>query len=175
MTTEASNTTQPLVLPLAPQPVPLSPEQQARNQRFATRIWCGFMTAASAAMLGLARFYLTPSPTGFETHTQLGLPPCGFFRITRIPCPTCGCTTAVTHVAHGNFLQAIVTQPFGAAVGFLALILLALGPIGIITGKWLGPEPFKLSFFWQRIVFGALGLLIGAWGYNIVMVCFHLR
>ncbi len=122
-------------------------------------------------MMGLAHFYLTPDPRGVETHRQLGLPPCGFYRMTGIPCMTCGCTTiTVTHVAHGQFLQAIITQPFGAAVGFLALILLALAPIGLVTGRWVGPSTFTMGFYWQKILYGTLGLLGAAWGYKIVMV-----
>ncbi|MCA9610613.1 MAG: hypothetical protein KC619_33690, partial [Myxococcales bacterium] len=30
---------------------------------------------------------LTPSPEGHGTHTQLGLPPCGFLVYTGYPCP----------------------------------------------------------------------------------------
>ena len=161
---------QPAVIPLAPPPVQLSAEQQARNLRFATRMWCGFLTLLAGAMMGLAHFYLTPSPNGIETHTQMHLPPCGFYRLTGVPCMTCGCTTAVTHVAHGQFLQAIITQPFGAAVGFLALILLALGPIGVITGRWMGPSTFAMGYYWQKILYGSLGLLFAAWAYKVVMV-----
>jgi hypothetical protein len=150
-------------------PAPISEAQRARNLRFATRMWCGFMTVLSGGMLGVG-LYLQPSPNGLGTHTQLHLPPCGFYVFTGFPCPMCGCTTAVTHVAHGQFIAGIVTQPFGAAVGFLALILVVLGPIGVITGKWLGPEPFTLSFYWQRILFGSIGFLLAAWIYKIIVM-----
>ena len=174
MLTETSKASHPLVVPLAPAAQPISAEQQAKNLRFATRIWCVFLTVLSGAMLGIGRFYLTPDPHGLGTHMQLHLPPCGFYQITGLPCPTCGCTTAVTYLAHGNFLSAILTQPFGAAVGFVALILLVLGPVGVVTGKWLGPEPFTMSFYWQRLVYGSLGLLLVAWIYKMVMVHYHL-
>jgi len=175
MSLESSNTVNTLVVPLAPPPLPLSPEQQAKNLRLATRIWCAFLTALSAAMLGLGRFYFTPSTTGLETHRQLHLPPCGFYHITGLPCPTCGCTTAVTHVAHGNIIQAFITQPFGALVGLVAVVLLVLGPVGLVTGKWLGPAPYKLSFYWQRMVYGTLGFLAASWLYKMVMVHYFLR
>jgi hypothetical protein len=171
MSTE-SPASESIVIPLAAAPVAISPEREAKNLRFSTRVWCAFTTAISGGMLGVGH-WLTPSPTGVETHRQLGLPPCGFYHMTGLPCPTCGCTTAVSHVAHGQFLSAIITQPFGAAVGFLGIFLLMLSPIGMVTGKWLGPQPFTLSYHWQKIVYGSLILLGAAWVYKCIMVTNH--
>ena len=45
---------------------------------------------------------LTPDPRGFGTHTQLGLLPCTFERLTGRRCPTCGMTTAYAWFARGQ-------------------------------------------------------------------------
>src|SRR4051812_17322272 len=82
------------VLPLAPAPVPFSAERQARQSRFAVRIWCSFILIACAAMLAVG-FKLDPGQPGkypgTGTHEQLGLPACGLLEHTGYPCPTCGC------------------------------------------------------------------------------------
>ena len=70
--------------------------------RHRIRLWSGFLLLMFVPMLGIG-LYLKPSTKGLATHTQLGLPPCGFYTEYGWPCPTCGYTTAVTHVAHGQW------------------------------------------------------------------------
>jgi hypothetical protein len=85
---------------------------------------CAAAVVVGCAVLGtvlLAR--IAPDPKGYDTHTQLGLAPCGWPRIYGIPCPTCGCTTAACHLVHGNVVDAFATQPFGAAVAAVGLAL----------------------------------------------------
>ena len=159
-----------VVLYHAPEPTPPSPEVMAAQSRFAVRVWSAFVFVICAGMLGVG-FYLTPNnKLGMETHRQLGLPPCGFYFTTGLPCPTCGCTTAVSNLAHGNVLTSLATQPFGFAVGLLGLILVPLTAMGMVTGRWVGPSMFYLSWYWRVWVYGGLGLMAVAWGYKIVMV-----
>ena len=63
-------------------------------------------------MLAIARA-LTPDPSGFGTHTQLGLPPCGFLRLTALPCPLCGLTTAFAHMARLQLTSALHAHVLG--------------------------------------------------------------
>lgn len=76
------------------------------------RITYSLLIALSAITLAIART-LRPSANGYGTHQQLGLPPCAFFKLTSIPCPSCGLTTSFAHAARLHLYQAFITQPFG--------------------------------------------------------------
>ncbi len=133
------------------------------------RIYCAVLVLIFGPMLAIG-MWLTPSPTGVETHRQLGLPPCGFYTLTGRPCPTCGYTTAVTLVVHGRFWDAIVTQPGGAAVGFIGIAAVVLGIMGLVTGRWFGPDPFKMAWHSGKIIWIGLAFFLLSWVYKIVIM-----
>lgn len=68
--------------------------------------------AIATAVLVIARV-LTPDPSGFGTHTQLGLPPCFFFQLTSLPCPACGLTTSFAHMARLEITSAMRANVLG--------------------------------------------------------------
>ncbi|MBX7152931.1 DUF2752 domain-containing protein [bacterium] len=113
-------------------------------------------------------YYLTPSATGYGTHEQLGLPPCGFLTITGYPCPSCGLTTSFAYFAHGNFSASVIVQPFGALL-FLTLNGLAILAVWAIAKK----IPFSgvmSSDYMEWGQYGMLFLLLMSWGYKIVIM-----
>jgi hypothetical protein len=130
------------------------------------RIWCLLIFLVCGAMLGVG-MWLTPDANGTGTHQQLGLPPCGWYQTWGFPCMTCGCTTAVSHFAHGQLLASFITQPFGFTVGLVAAILVPLSFIGLVTGKWRGPSMFTLNWYWRYWLYGGLTILLGAWVYKV--------
>ncbi|MEI8196089.1 MAG: DUF2752 domain-containing protein, partial [Phycisphaerae bacterium] len=90
--------------------------ESSRSTRVAVRLWSLLIFGIGGSMLGLGA-WMTPSSHGLGTHAEnLHLPPCGFYFTTGVPCPTCGCTTAVCWFAHGHVLQSLYVQPFGALV-----------------------------------------------------------
>ena len=140
------------------------------TSRMVVRLWSLLILGIGGGMLGLG-VWMTPSPHGLGTHAaNLYLPPCGLYATTGIPCPTCGCTTAVTWLAHGHLLQAFYVQPFGAVVGIVALAAAMLGLLGVIAGRWYGPQLFTLQWYWQKLLVGTGTILGLAWIYKIVMV-----
>ena len=158
------------LLALAPPPAAaFSAEQIAAGDRLAVRLWSSFTFVSSSAMLGIGA-WLKPDAAGTGTHQQLGLPPCGWLHMTGCPCPMCGCTTAVSHFAHGQFLASFLTQPFGFAVGLLAAVLIPLTVIGILRGKWVGPSMFTLNWHWRSLVFGGLGFMLLAAGSTKIII-----
>lgn len=111
---------------------------------------------------------LEPDATGIGTHTQLGLPPCGFYAATRIPCATCGYTTAFSLAAHGQLLTAFYVQPAGAAAAVLTAALAIVGAYALITAAPLAPLG---RWFWRLpVALAGGGLVVGAWIYKILLV-----
>lgn len=109
---------------------------------------------------------LTPDERGIGTHQQLGLPPCMTESLLGIPCPFCGMTTAFSHMAHGEFAQAIIVQPAGA-LGFVMSAALALALFAAITtGR--APAIWKAARRspWTYTVGGIV--IAAAWGYKIL-------
>ena len=98
------------------------------------------------------------------------MPPCGMYAMTGIPCPTCGCTTAVSYIAHGNLAMAFYTQPFGAIVGLLAILIGTLSLVGLVSGRWIGPSMFTLNWYWRSIFTASAVVLGAAWIYKILMI-----
>jgi hypothetical protein len=155
----------PVLLAEAPPPAP----PYRITTAVAVRIWCAFALSICIGMLAVG-FILTPSPDGTGTHRELGLPPCGFYSTTGIPCPTCGCTTAVSYLAHGQPINSFLTQPFGFTVGLIAFLLIPLSLVGLVTGKWHGPSAFFMGWYWQYWLWGGIGILLVGWAYKIISV-----
>jgi hypothetical protein len=107
---------------------------------------------------------LSPDPRGAGTHTQLGLPVCGWTTAFDAPCPTCGMTTAFALAVHLRPLEAFRAQPMGfliavgAAAGFwIALYVAATGSLlGRTCGRLLTP----------RALWIAAALTAAAWAYK---------
>ncbi|MDH4282303.1 MAG: DUF2752 domain-containing protein [Myxococcales bacterium] len=74
-------------------------------------LWWGVAGGCLIALAGAAA--LEPDVRGYGTHTQLGLPPCGFLLLTGSPCPGCGLTTAFAHAIRGQWLLAAGANPLG--------------------------------------------------------------
>jgi len=94
------------------------------------------LLVSACAVLGVAR-WLTPAARGYGTHTELGLPPCNFLRLTHLPCPSCGLTTCFTWAAHFHFWQAFLVNPFGVLAFFVTVSAI----------------PTAIFLLWRRISF----------------------
>lgn len=105
----------------------MSPPLENEDAAATLRPW------ARMGLLALALFLLStlavatrlePDARGRGTHTQLGLPPCGFLAVTGKPCPTCGMTTAFAWFVRGRYDRTLRSNLAG---GFLAPATLSLG------------------------------------------------
>jgi len=94
------------------------------------------MLMSACAVLAIAG-WLKPAAIGYGTHTQLGLPPCNFLRLTHLPCPSCGLTTCFALAVRLRFWKAFLANPFG--------ILAFLGTVSLI--------PTSIILLWRRMSF----------------------
>lgn len=143
-----------------------SKDGQGLGRRY-NRLLGLFLTCCFATPLILAGT-LTPSASGMGTHTQMGLPDCGFKVVTGYPCATCGCTTAFAHAAHGSFLDSFLTQPFGALLAIFTSMLTLIAAWSAWSGMSLAHVGMALSD--KRMILGWLVLLLSAWGYKAFIV-----
>ena len=106
----------------------------AELERFipARAVWA-VSTLGLTVVLVLAA-WLEPDPRGLGTHTQLGLPPCGFLWLTGLPCPGCGLTTSFALMAAGEWLRAFRTQPLGVLLYALCVFAWPVCAAGWIRG-----------------------------------------
>lgn len=83
----------------------------------------------AAAVLALAvGWSMRPSPAGYGTHRQMGLPGCQWLARTGYPCPSCGLTTSVSAACRGRLATAAYAHPAGIV---LALGLYAAAAAGL--------------------------------------------
>lgn len=103
------------------------------SMRVAQRaLWCCLALAGVIALVIAAM--LEPDARGYGTHTQLGLPPCGFLALTGSPCPGCGLTTAFAHAVRGDWLLAVGANPFGLALFVAVCACTALSVLAALRG-----------------------------------------
>ena len=108
-----------------------------QNCTIATRnrlMWGTWLLLDSAVIL-VARS-LSPSPLGYGSHLQLGLPPCGLLIFSGVPCPSCGLTTSFAHLSRMQWTQGWQANPWGV---FLFAGLIASLPFA--AGAFLKAKP----------------------------------
>ena len=130
------------------------------------RLW-GAGLAAGAITLLVVAAWLHPDPSGAGTHTQLGLPPCGFYSMTGLPCPTCGMTTAFAFAVRGQVFQSMHAQAGGFLLAVATAATAVLGLMTALTGKRVYVNWFRISPTGLVWLF-ALGFL-AAWGLKIAL------
>lgn len=108
----------------------------------------------SASLLVVAA-YLRPSPLGFGTHQQLGLPPCTFVALWNLPCPSCGMTTAFANVVRGNLLAALRANVAGTILAVCAILLTAWALGSAAWGRFVVQPPKD-----RTLIIGALALVV---------------
>jgi len=114
----------------------------------------------------LAALRIAPSPAGYGSHVQLGLPPCSMPMLTGYPCPTCGMTTSVAFAARGQFLASFRAQPAGLIFSLTVFAAIVGSFMTVCTGRrWelgrtIGPG------VWVATI---VGVVVLGWLTKIVM------
>lgn len=125
------------------------------------------LTVAIVAMgVLLAAASVEPAAAGHGTHTQLGLPPCGWAMVSNTPCPTCGMTTSFAHAVRGDLIAAFRTQP----MGFLLAVATAVAFWAGIHIAVMGSRVWKVyaRLLTPRLLWMAAAAAAVAWVYKWV-------
>jgi len=123
----------PETAPAAVAAIPRQPvEAGIGAQIFGRLVWL-FFFSAPATVFAIA-LMLTPNPVGHGTHTQLGLPPCGFLVVSGFPCPGCGLTTCFSFMVRGDVVGAAAANPFGVMLFLVSAAVMVLGAVGFVRG-----------------------------------------
>lgn len=149
-------------LPAVPTEMSAKDDQESKPR---PRLLALVLLLPCVALLGTAA-WLSPSPDGMGTHTQLGLPECGFKLGTGVPCPTCGMTTSFAHAASADLFAAFATQPLGALLALGTAMLLVASLWSLVTGMNLAP--LGRAFSDRRAFLGIGALILLAWGYTVL-------
>lgn len=133
------------------------------------------LAAPSWMVLGLAS-WLTPSPTGVGTHTQLGMGECLMLHVTGYPCPMCGMTTTFTLLAHFRPIDAALNQPFGPFLFSATVVAAVVGGHDLLTGgAWWRSVLAVVDRFEQKIASAMLVLMMLGWVYKVLLMHPELR
>jgi hypothetical protein len=118
------------------------------------------VAAGILGLLVLAR-KLEPDPRGFGTHTQLGMRPCSFLRMTGRLCPTCGMTTSFAWVARGRIDRSWQANPAGCVFALLSV------PFSVwLVGSAVANRPAGFNSLSRPLVFvlvAAVALSVVTW------------
>jgi len=110
-------------------------------------------------MVGVG-LYLTPDPAGHGTHQQLGLPPCTIYYLTGRPCPSCGLTTSVSAILHGQFGLAWRANPMGFLIVAAAVVVALNSLLALLWGRSVRIENTRFTLLLLALL--TLWLLHGA-------------
>jgi hypothetical protein len=94
-----------------------------------------------------------------ETHRQLGLPPCTFYKVTRVPCPSCGMTTSFALLVRGDVGNSLRANAVGTLLALFGLALIPWSVIAALTGRTLFVRSLERAVTISVLVFLALMLL----------------
>lgn len=137
----------------------------------ASERWMFAVIALAAWCVVGVSIWLRPDPTGMGTHQQLGRlhkslgSPCGLLLTTRLPCPSCGMTTAFAYTVRGRLVSAFIAQPAGLVLALATIVAGVATGYGAISGR-----PPRLPWKWMtpyRLFMGLLIVLVGGWGWKL--------
>ncbi|MFW5875524.1 MAG: DUF2752 domain-containing protein [Myxococcota bacterium] len=102
---------------------------------------------------------LSPDASGMGTHTQLGMPPCGFLVMFGAPCPGCGLTTSFAHMVRFELGGAFRANPFGILLFVTTVLGMLVAAVGVVRDWPVIRTLDRLHFEKVLVVLG-----VGAFG-----------
>jgi len=91
---------------------------------------------------------------------------CPFRNLTGLPCPGCGLTRSVFHVAHGDYARGLALYPFAPVFFIVVFLELANAAAGIARRG-------RVLFFWNDL-FRKKWFLAGAYAFGTVVLAYDI-
>lgn len=129
--------------------------------------WLVLFLIPTAVLLTAA--LLSPNPMGHSTHTQLGLPPCGFLVFSGFPCPGCGLTTAFAHMVRLQVAGAWHANPFGVVLFTATAAFIPFAATGLVRGWSLFAALDRIHA--EKLAIGLALLSMASWVSRLVLIC----
>ena len=101
------------------------------------------------------------TPRTMGTHVQIGLPPCTFQVMTGVPCPSCGLTTSVALLVHGDVRNSLRVNLAGTALALFWLALIPWCLVSALARRYLMIGSLERALLAVVIFF--VGLLLVRW------------
>jgi hypothetical protein len=119
-----------------------------------------------AALLVLA-MCLKPDARGFGTHQQITFHPCTSLTWFGVRCPSCGMTTAWSHVVRGQLPSAVAANSGGALLAILAAMLAPWSIACAVRGRWMGGTPAPGAVL--LLMVSLMGVTLLDWSVRLLM------
>lgn len=140
------------------------PTAEERATILSRAVWSVLFGGPLAVMITAA--ILSPDPEGHGTHTQLGLPPCGFLVMTGVSCPGCGLTTSFSHMIRADVVGAAQANPFGIMLFLVTLITIPVAGVSLMRGLPVIRTLDRLHFEKVAILLALTSLVV--WGARLI-------
>jgi hypothetical protein len=148
----------------------LSRIEEGREPLDVVPVMAGWVRGALVGLaLGLAAVFavagwLDPydengAPRRLETHRQLGLPPCTFYTVTGVPCPSCGMTTSFALLVRGDVPNSLRANAVGTLLAVFCLLLAPWCLVAAASGRTPFVRSLERALTGCVLVFLALMLL----------------
>lgn len=121
----------------------------------------GWLAAGALALIGI----VPPLLRWFFSAMGMSNGTCDMLTVYGVPCPGCGITRCVTHMAHFEPVEAAAANPWGVLLFLLAAALIPVAIVGMVKRLPLIDTLYDLKMdFWCALLLGS-ALLV--WGVRI--------
>src|SRR5437764_341397 len=93
------------------------------------------LSAVFAVAIWLRPYDDDGQPLRMEAHRQLGLPPCTFYTLTKVPCPSCGMTTSFALFVRGDVWNSLRANAAGTLLAIFCLLLIPWSIASLVRGR----------------------------------------
>ena len=158
---------------------PSTSTSRYRSQEEGLELWVrGILVGIVFALLGVfaIAIKLDPyrgdgSPLVMATHQQLGLPPCTFLEVTKVPCPACGMSTSFALLVRGDVMNSLRANWVGTLLAAFCLAVIPWGIYAIVRGRSLFVRSLEKALI--GVVITVLVLAMVRWGIVVALMRFY--